>query len=128
MKKGLVPGSMVLFLAACGAPDDGDVWESTAETQDAITIPDDPLFPQQWGLRNTGQLVPWTTFEGNETFLVAGVPGVDINAALAWDTTQGASDILIGIGERSDVDIDHEDLIDQIFRNTGEIAGDGIDN
>lgn len=128
MKKGLVPGSMVLFLAACGAPDEREVWEPTAEESSAITIPDDPLFPQQWGLRNTGQLVPWTTFEDLETFNVAGVPGVDINASLAWDITQGSSDILIGVGERTDVDIDHEDLIDQIFRNQGEIAGDGIDN
>src|SRR5262245_44815178 len=127
MKKVLVSG-FALVLAACGAPDGGYVGEPTAEESSAITIPDDPLFPQQWGLRNTGQLVPWTTFEELETFNVAGVPGVDINASLAWDITQGSSDILIGIGERSDVDIDHEDLIDQIFRNQGEIAGDGIDN
>jgi subtilisin family serine protease len=127
MKKHFLRASVSICLAACGAhPDELD--EPVAESTGAITIPDDPLFPRQWGLRNTGQLVPWTTFEGEQTFLVAGVRGVDINMPLAWDTTQGSSDVLVGIAETEGVDIDHEDLRDQIFRNRGEIAADGIDN
>ena len=99
MKKRWILGNVGLCLLGCGAPAPGDFEDPTAEELGAITIPDDPRFPEQWGLRNTGQLVPWTTFEELETFLVAGVRGVDINAALAWDITQGSSDILVGIAE-----------------------------
>ncbi|MBM3848355.1 MAG: hypothetical protein FJ405_18980, partial [Verrucomicrobia bacterium] len=38
-------------------------------------IPNDPLFPRQWHLRNTGQL--------------GGGPGVDLNASFAWDWGRG---------------------------------------
>ena len=128
MRKRWILGNVGLCLLGCGAPAPGDFEDPTAEELGAITIPDDPRFPEQWGLRNTGQLVPWTTFEEEQTFLVAGVRGVDINATLAWDITQGSSDILVGIAETGDVDVNHEDLRDQIFRNRNEIAGDGIDN
>ena len=128
MGKRLILGSVGFCFLACGAPDEGDFSEPTAEATSAITIPDDPRFGEQWGLRNTGQLVLWTTFEEEQTFLVAGVPGADINAALAWDITQGSSSIKVGVAETGDVDVTHEDLRDQIFRNQGEIAGDGIDN
>ncbi|HEX6765325.1 MAG TPA: hypothetical protein VF103_07600, partial [Polyangiaceae bacterium] len=126
MSKRLIVGSVALCLSACGAPDERDLVEPTSEIESAITIPDDPLFGGQWGLRNTGQLVPWTN--GDQVTLVAGVPGVDINATLAWDITQGASDVVVGVAETVDVNVDHEDLVDQIFRNRAEIAGDGIDN
>jgi subtilisin family serine protease len=128
MRKCVFLGNVALCLAACGAPAEGDWVEPTGEVSSAITIPDDPLFPDQWGLQNTGQLVPWTAFDGEVTFLVAGVRGVDINMPLAWDITQGASDVLVGIAETEDVDIGHEDLQNQILRNQGEIGGDGIDN
>ena len=128
MRKRVILGNVALCLAACGGPAESDGVEPTGEVSSALTIPDDPSFPDQWGLQNTGQLVPWTTFEGAETFLVAGVRGVDINMPLAWDTTQGSSDILVGVAETEDVDIGHEDLQNQIRRNQGEIGGDGIDN
>ena len=46
--------------------------------------PNDPDFDQLWGLRNTGQ-----TVEGH-----AGVPGVDVNALPAWDTTRGSGTVV----------------------------------
>ena len=68
-------------------------------------VPNDPIFSQQWHLRNTGQ--------------VAGVLGADINAAEAWDYATGTG-INIGIVDdgiesahpdlaqnmRTDIDID----------------------
>jgi subtilisin family serine protease len=119
-------GTLALSLA-CGSADDGAREDDRlAVTSEAITIPDDPLFSLQWGLRNTGQLVPWTT--PDEDFLVAGTAGVDINLPLAWDVTQGASDVIVGILELSDSDVYHEDLADNVYRNRDETPGDGIDN
>jgi subtilisin family serine protease len=46
-------------------------------------IPNDPYFPMQWALDNTGQ---------NE-----GTPGADIHAPEAWDLEQGNPDIVIAI-------------------------------
>lgn len=43
-------------------------------------IPNDPLFPQQWGLRNTGQA-------NFATDGPAGTPGADMNLVEAWDST-----------------------------------------
>ena len=128
MKKHLIFAGGALCLLGCGAPDELAGSEPTAEAVSALTIPDDPRFGEQWGLRNTGQLVLWTTFDDEQSFLVAGVPGVDVNAALAWDITQGSSDIVVGVAETGDVDVTHEDLRDQIRRNQNEIPGDGIDN
>jgi subtilisin-like proprotein convertase family protein len=45
-------------------------------------IPNDPLFPGQWHLRNTGQ--------------TGGTAGVDANIQTAWDSTLGAG-VVIGI-------------------------------
>ncbi len=45
-------------------------------------VPDDPLFPQQWNLNNTGQS--------------GGVPGVDARLVSAWDLARG-SGVVIGI-------------------------------
>lgn len=117
--------------AALGCSSGADLEQASAEdvsvTQAALTTPQDPLFSSQWGLYNSGQLVPIPDENGEET-LLAGLPGVDINARLAWDITQGSSSVVVGVIETQDVDIGHEDLKDNIFVNSAEIAGDGIDN
>lgn len=41
-----------------------------------VTIPNDPLFPQQWHLRNTGQ--------------GGGATGIDVNVVNVWDNFRGA--------------------------------------
>jgi subtilisin-like proprotein convertase family protein/subtilisin family serine protease len=46
---------------------------------------------------------------------------------LAWDTTLGDSNIIVGITDDG-VELTHEDLASNIFVNSGEIAGDLIDN
>ena len=76
-------------------------------------IPDDPDFNQHWGLNNTGQ--------------TGGTPDADIDAPEAWDITTGSSDVVVGVIDTG-VDYTHPDLVDNIWTNPGEIAGDGIDN
>ncbi|PEQ95953.1 hypothetical protein CN481_03010 [Bacillus sp. AFS006103] len=77
----------------------------------------DPLYGQLWGMKNTGQSI-----EG-----VPGKSGIDIKAETAWLKTKGSSSTVIAVIDTG-TDIDHTDLKDNIWKNPGEIANDGIDN
>jgi subtilisin family serine protease len=85
--------------------------------QRSITMtPNDPFFPNLWGLENTGQAVSGTT----------GTAGADIDATTAWDTAQGAGTVVADID--SGVDYTHPDLNANMWVNPGEIPGNGIDD
>ena len=74
-------------------------------------VPNDPLFTNQWHLRNTGQ--------------TGGTVGADANVTPAWDTVRGTG-VVIGIVDDS---LEHDpDLIDNRWTNSDEIAGNGIDD
>ena len=60
----------------------------------------DPLYPQQFQMNNTGQSISG----------IAGVPDMDCNAAEAWTITLGSSDIVVAVID--DGLEDHEDLED----------------
>ena len=87
----------------------------------SASIPNDPLFDQQWGLHNTGQ-----TVNG-----IAGTPDADIDAPEAWDLTTGSSAVTVAVID-SGIDLTHEDLVDNIWKNPGESGGgketNGIDD
>ena len=63
------------------------------------SVPDDPLYPDQWSLKNTGQ----------EVNGVAGIPGKDINAELAWDIQTDCSGVVVAVFDGG-VNYLHEDL------------------
>ena len=80
--------------------------------------PDDPKYPDMWGMNNTGQ--------------TGGTPDADIDAPEAWDLTTGGitalgDDIVVAVVDGG-VDLDHPDLIDNIWVNENEIPGNGIDD
>jgi subtilisin family serine protease len=77
------------------------------------SIPNDPEFGKQWGLHNTGQN--------------GGTIDVDIDAPEAWDIEQGSSDIIIAILD-SGIDLNHPDLVDNIWVNEDEIADNDVDD
>ena len=79
-------------------------------------IPSDSYFAYQWGLHNYGQYL------GEK-----GVEGVDINILPAWELTEGSPDVIIGVLDTG-IDITHEDLVNSIYTNSKEIAGNGIDD
>ncbi len=83
------------------------------ELQQFQTIPDDPLWGQLWGLENTGQ--------------GSGVADADIDAAAAWGISTGSRDVVVAVVDTG-IDWRHADLADNIWTNSGEIAGNGIDD
>jgi len=85
----------------------------------AQTAPNDPRYPQMWGLNNTGQP---STSGGNP-----GMPGNDIRAEQSWAVTTGSKNVVVGIIDEG-IDINHEDLSDNIWINPGEIPNNGIDD
>jgi subtilisin family serine protease len=94
--------------------------EKTSSTQEDLatitpqtTTPNDPGYPQLWGLNNTGQ--------------TGGTPDADIDAPEAWDIQTGNPNTVIGVIDTG-VDYNHFDLVGNIWTNPGEIDADGIDN
>ena len=77
------------------------------------TIPNDPNFGDLWGLNNTGQ--------------TGGTPDADIDAPEAWDITTGDPSVVVAVID-SGMDLDHEDLAANLWINSGEIPGNGIDD
>jgi len=69
----------------------------------------EPYFNKMWGLNNT------TT------------KGIDINVENAWKTTTGNPNLVVGIIDTG-IDYNHKDLKSNIWINTKEIAGNGIDD
>ncbi|MBI4917566.1 MAG: VCBS repeat-containing protein [Acidobacteria bacterium] len=75
--------------------------------------PNDPLFPNQWHLENTGQ--------------GGGTSGADARLPGAWDLTTGSSEIVIAVIDDG-VEMTHEDLAANVFTNLLEIPGNGLDD
>lgn len=78
----------------------------------------DPDLPKQWHYKNYGQSV---------NNVRSAVAGADINLFEAWKTEVGKRNIVVSVVDGG-VDYAHEDLRENMWRNPGEIEGDGIDN
>ena len=77
----------------------------------------DPFFDQLWALRNTTQIVQGTS----------GTAGADIAVPAAWDLTTGSPAASVAVID-SGVAAGHPDLRGQVAINSGERAGNGIDD
>jgi len=84
--------------------------------QYADATPNDPFFPQMYGLHNTGQSVPGG----------AGVADADIDAPEAWDLTTGSPTVVIGVIDTG-IDINHPDLAPNIWTNPVDSTVNGVD-
>ena len=86
-------------------------------------VPNDPLYPNNWGHNNTAQLPVYQG--GSHSGPGVGVIGFDSDAEIAWDSNQGYGDpdIIIGILDTG-VDLNHPDLL----LVSGYDFGDNDDN
>ena len=79
----------------------------------AGATPNDPRFSELWGMNNTGQ--------------TGGTPGADIDAPEAWNLNTGSRQVVVAVIDTG-VDYTHPDLTNNIWTNSGEIPGNGIDD
>ncbi|MGF1666165.1 MAG: S8 family serine peptidase, partial [Acidimicrobiia bacterium] len=73
---------------------------------------DEPLFADQWALRNTGQ--------------AGGTSGADIDVVPAWQWSRGVGTVMAVID--SGVDPTSPELVGSLWQNSGEVAGNGVDD
>jgi len=82
------------------------------------SVPNDPLFPQLWGLQNTGQSVNGT----------AGTAGADVEFVSAWSLAQTSATPGVVAVIDTGVDYTHPDLAPSMWTNPGEIPANSIDD
>ena len=106
---GKTPVEFVMELKATGMLDSAQVNTRGKYHQ---PIPNDPDFPDQWGLNNTGQ--------------TGGTPDADINAPEAWAIATVNPGIVVAVIDAG-TEVNHEDLECNIWVNPGEdVDGDGV--
>jgi serine protease len=80
--------------------------------------PNDPMFSQQWQYINTGNS--------------GGLVNADIDIDLAWDITTGGTtplgDTIVVCIVDDGLDLNHQDILPNLWRNQHEIAANGIDD
>jgi Zn-dependent metalloprotease/subtilisin family serine protease len=119
---GLVPGLCLVKLGAGMTAEaalpafnraDGVLYAEPDYVQQALRTPNDARFSELWGMHNTGQ--------------TGGTVDADVDAPEAWDVTTGSRDIVVAVIDTG-VDYNHVDLAANMWRNPGEIPGNGIDD
>lgn len=78
-----------------------------------VGTPSDTRFSEQWGMSNNGAL--------------GGTADVDIDAPEAWNVTTGNAQVVVGVVDTG-IDYRHPDLSSNMWRNSGEIPNNGIDD
>jgi|SRR5579859_5660475 len=77
----------------------------------ATATPNDPDFPQEWGLQNTGQAILGVT----------GTSGADIGAVPAWNISTGSTSIVVGVVD-SGIDYTHPDLAANVWSAASQFS------
>jgi len=118
----LAPGAVVSEAVRAYSGMSGVRYAEPNQTYHLAATPNDEFFSLLWGLDNTGQ-----TYSSNPPTTLSGTADADIDAPEAWEVTTGSADVLVALIDTG-VDYTHPDLVDNIWINPGEIAGNGIDD
>lgn len=87
-----------------------------ASAEESLPFNDEAL-PDQWHYINTG----------NKSVSQYAAAGADINVKDAWKLAAGNPDIIVAVVDEG-VKYDHPDLAENMWTNSGEIAGNNIDD
>lgn len=113
-----------IYKAIAGVPTLESMLIGTVRETHSAMAPRDPLYGKLWGLNNTGSNEP--DRNGNTSPNV-NVQGADVAAEQAWDITKGNKRVVIAVIDTG-IDYNHPDLKNQMWTNSKEIAGNGIDD
>ncbi|MFQ5636742.1 MAG: S8 family serine peptidase [bacterium] len=89
------------------------LYREKKDRNDLNFTPNDPLYPNQWHYNNTGQ--------------TGGTPDADIDAPEAWDIETGDPAVIVSDLDTGQ-DLDHPDLLPNLWVNLGEIPANGLDD
>lgn len=90
------------------------------ENDAAETAVNDTHYSKQWALDNDG------SFKGSST-KVSAEAGIDINAQEAWEAYKAKRSAVIAVIDTG-IDYTNSEISDSIWKNSGEIPGNGIDD
>ena len=79
----------------------------------SCSAPDDPRFPEQDSLQNTGQM--------------GGLPGADIRMVQAWELCHASPDVIVAVLDQG-INYDHPDLVENMYRDPREFPANGVDD
>lgn len=103
------------------------IYEESALTYDGTNTTGEITYSQnQWGLVNDGTLLFEDEYEKEK---VQCVQGVDADIAPLWEAVSGitSKNVIVALID-SGVELTHKALQGKLWKNTKEVAGDGIDN
>jgi subtilisin family serine protease/PKD repeat protein len=93
-----------------------------------LAMPSDLFANEVWALNNTGQVYySQGTFYDIPPSPESGTPGADIDWLEAWEAGLPTNEVIVAVIDTG-VDYNHPELVNQMWVNPGEIAGNGIDD
>ena len=100
---------------------------STTKSIHSLVVPEGSVevvkIPAKMGLMTEEEIRKWP----HDDLLTDSIPGMSLEKAYQFVADKKGTTVIIGILD-SGIDIEHEDLKDNVWTNTDEIAGNGIDD